>query len=116
MTNQDPIKQRRAEAMLSHCGSCSNYNGGHHGPWDNYACGGDFTIVMKWAKSVMAGEFNLEILALEDPYDTCPERKVRIMSDHNTDPDISEETMRKVENWFTYHSPTPDQLPKYKEI
>jgi hypothetical protein len=29
---------------------------------------------------------------------------------------MSEETKSKIENWFTYHSPSADQIPKYGAI
>lgn len=29
---------------------------------------------------------------------------------------ISVEDLMNLMNWFTYHSPTPEQLPKYEEI
>lgn len=25
-------------------------------------------------------------------------------------------SQQDLDNWFTYHSPTPDQIPKYQEI
>ena len=27
-----------------------------------------------------------------------------------------DDMLEKIENWFTYHSPTPEQLPKYLAI
>jgi hypothetical protein len=29
---------------------------------------------------------------------------------------VRQVSMRDIENWFTYHAPTPHQLPKYQNI